>query len=111
MVLAIRLSFSSTVIFFPEAFISGISNCGGDTMTLLVASSNFTYSLKTMVTFRSVTLVALSWGDVATMRGGLSSYQPPSGEPMRAQPEMRNKKCVMRNAAHSMPIIPLRLMP
>ena len=78
-------SLSSTMILFPAPFISGISSCGGDTTTLLVASSTFIYSSKVITTFLSFTPVPLSAGVVATICGGLSSYQPPSGCPILAQ--------------------------
>ncbi len=74
------------MIFFPDAFISGISNCGGDTTTLFVGSSILMNSSNAIVTRLSLALVPLSDGDVKTTLGGVSSYHPPSGEPMRAQP-------------------------
>ena len=75
---------SATVMNFPRVFISGISICGGDTTTFSAAFSSFTNSLKYMRTLRSFTPVPLSAGVVPTTYGGVSSYHPPSGEPIRA---------------------------
>ena len=69
---------------FPAVFISGDSICGGDTTTLVAASSSFMYSSKLMRIFLAVTPVALSRGEVWVILGGVSSYHPPSGWPMRA---------------------------
>jgi hypothetical protein len=38
-----------------------------------------------MLIFFELALTDLSVGEVWMMRGGVSSYQPPSGVPMRAQ--------------------------
>ena len=45
-----------------------------------------------MVTRFCVTSVPRSAGDDAITLGGVSSYHPPSGAPMRAQEERRRKK-------------------
>ena len=82
--LSIRESFSSTTIFFPDAFMSAGSICGGEMTTLLVASSSFINSSNVMVTFFDFTPVPLSAGSVCTTLGGVSSYQPPSGCPILA---------------------------
>ena len=84
-------SLSSTTIFFPAPFISGISICGGDTTTFSVGLSTVMYSSKYIVTFFGLTPTALSAGVAPTMRGGVSSYSPPSGCPILAHPELRIK--------------------
>ena len=83
-------SFSSTTILFPALFISGVSSCGGDTTTLLAASSSLTNSSNVMVILRVFTPVALSAGEACTIFGGVSSYHPPSGCPIRAQEAVSN---------------------
>ena len=45
-VLGFSESFSSTLIFLPEAFISACSSCGGDTTTFSDALSSFMNSSK-----------------------------------------------------------------
>ena len=77
--MARRESFSSTSIFFPALFISGISACGGDTTTFSVALSILTNSSKKMLIFCCLTFVAPSSGDAPMTLGGVSSYHPPSG--------------------------------
>ena len=110
-VLGFSESSTSTIIRLPEALISGISSCGGETTTLLVTSSTLIYSSKTIVIFLSVTLTERSCGVVLTMLGGVSSYHPPSGDPMRAQLEIKRNESRMKNVAHRVPIIPLRPIP
>lgn len=56
-----------------------------------------------MVTRFCVTSVPRSAGDDAITLGGVSSYHPPSGDPMRAQEERR------RNSPHTTP--PLNPLP
>ena len=63
----------------PEVFISGGSICGGDRVIFSCAFSTVMSSLKVMVTLRGFWFVAPSGGCMATMRGGVSSYGPPSG--------------------------------
>lgn len=50
-----------------------------------------------MVTRFCVTSVPRSAGDDAITLGGVSSYHPPSGAPMRAQEERRKKTTPPRN--------------
>ena len=84
-VLALSESFSSMSMLFPPALMSGDSSCGGETTTFSVAFSILINSLKRMCSFLVFTPVAFSVGDAPTTRGGVSSYQPPSGLPIRAQ--------------------------
>lgn len=58
---------------FPPTFISGESNCGGDTVTFSIAFSTRIFSSKTMVTFLLFTPRWPKAGDIDTMRGGVSS--------------------------------------
>ena len=81
---AFKVSCKATVIRFPFTFTSGASNCGGDTTTFSVGLSSVTNSLNRMVTFLLFTSSEPFAGDVPSIFGGVSSYQPPSGLPILA---------------------------
>lgn len=75
-----------TAMRLPSPLISGASSCGGDTTTFSVGLSILINSLKLIYSFFLLTFVAPSAGSAPMTFGGVSSYQPPSGLPMRAQP-------------------------
>ena len=100
-VLGMSESFSSTSIFLPAAFISACSICGGDITTFSVGLSTCMYSSKYITTFFCFTFTPLSCGVVRVMVGGVSSYHPPSGCPMRA-----HDTAAMHTAASSHSMLP-----
>ena len=82
--LGFNSSRSLTLILLPCPFISGISNCGGETIIFSDAFSNLINSLNFIITLLLFTFIALSSGDAPITFGGVSSYQPPSGSPILA---------------------------
>ncbi len=79
----------------PCVFISGTSSCGGETTTFSEALSSFMTSSKDMTIFFALTLKALSAGEHFITCGGVSSYHPPSGCPMRAHESIVSTQSAM----------------
>ena len=94
----------------PWLLMSGCSIWGGETMTFSCAFSIWIYSSKLMYIFLLLTLTDLSAGLAESMRGGVSSYHPPSGWPMRAHAAMTVRSTMAATAAKAQRLTGVNLL-